>query len=73
MALSLLRTLASAAWRGGSACDIIHAAEASRWLLCAKLEGNKLLVFAIETSTGALQTTAEPISIPMTSCIRSLK
>lgn len=44
-----------------------------RWLLCANMPGNNLVVFAIDANTGDLQATAEPISIPMPSCIRSLE
>lgn len=44
-----------------------------RWLLCANMPGNNLVVFAIDSATGALTHTGEPMSIPMPSCIRWLK
>lgn len=44
-----------------------------RWLLCANMPGNSLVVFAINTNTGALTPTGDPVSIPMPSCIRWLK
>ncbi len=44
-----------------------------RWLLCANMPGNSLVVFAIDSKTGALTPTGEPLSIPMPSCIRWLK
>lgn len=44
-----------------------------RWLMCANMPGNNLVVFAIDANTGALKATGEPISIPMPSCIRSLE
>lgn len=44
-----------------------------RWLMCANMPGNNLVVFAIDANTGALQATAEPISIPMPACIRCLE
>ncbi|MEZ6077824.1 MAG: beta-propeller fold lactonase family protein [Pirellulaceae bacterium] len=44
-----------------------------RWLMCANMPGNSLVVFAIDATTGSLQATAEPISIPMPSCIRWLE
>lgn len=43
-----------------------------RWLMCANMPGNNLAIFAIDADTGALQATAEPISIPMPACIRCL-
>ncbi|MCA9157357.1 MAG: lactonase family protein, partial [Planctomycetales bacterium] len=44
-----------------------------RWLMCANMPGNNLVVFAIDATSGSLQATAEPISIPMPSCIRWLE
>ena len=44
-----------------------------RWLLCANMPGNSLVVFGIDPSTGALTPKGEPVSIPMPSCIRWLK
>lgn len=44
-----------------------------RWLLCANMPGNSLVVFAIDSKTGGLTPTGEPVSIPMPACIRWLK
>lgn len=43
-----------------------------RWLLCANMPGNNLVVFEIHPQTGQLKATGEPISIPMPSCLRWL-
>ncbi|WP_240928383.1 lactonase family protein [Thalassoroseus pseudoceratinae] len=43
-----------------------------RWVLCANMPGNNLVVFAIDSDTGALTPTGEPVSIPKPSCIRWL-
>ncbi len=43
-----------------------------RWLLCANMPGNSLVVFAIDSKTGALTPIGKPLSIPMPSCIRWL-
>ncbi|HIF01419.1 MAG: lactonase family protein [Fuerstiella sp.] len=43
-----------------------------RWLLCANMPGNNVAVFAINAVTGGLMATADPVSIPMPSCIRWL-
>lgn len=48
-------------------------ADSGRWLLCANMPGNSVVVFAIHQQTGALTATDNPVSIPMPSCIRSLK
>ena len=44
-----------------------------RWLLCANMPGNNVAVFAIDAETGSLTATADPVSVPMPSCIRWLK
>lgn len=43
-----------------------------RWLMCANMPGNNLIVFAIDSSTGGLKPVGDPVSIPMPSCIRLL-
>lgn len=43
-----------------------------RWLLCANMPGNNVVVFAVDSATGGLKPTGEPISIPMPACIRWL-
>ncbi len=44
-----------------------------RWLMCANMPGNNLIVFAIDAATGGLTATGDPVSIPMPSCIRWLE
>jgi 6-phosphogluconolactonase len=44
-----------------------------RWLLCANMPGNNVVVFAIDAHTGGLKAAGDPVSIPMPSCIRWLK
>jgi 6-phosphogluconolactonase len=41
-----------------------------RWLLCANMPGNAVVVFQIEAPTGKLKATGEPTATPMPSCIR---
>jgi 6-phosphogluconolactonase len=43
-----------------------------RWLICANMPGNTLIVFAIDANTGHLTATGDSVSIPMPSCIRLL-
>ncbi len=43
-----------------------------RWLMCANMPGNDLIVFAIDSNTGGLKPVGDPVSIPMPSCIRLL-
>lgn len=44
-----------------------------RWLLCANMPGNNLVVFAIDAATGALKKAGSPVEMPMPSCIRWLE
>jgi len=44
-----------------------------QWLICANMPGNSVVVFRINSKTGELTPTGEPISMPMPSCIRWLK
>jgi 6-phosphogluconolactonase len=44
-----------------------------QWLICANMPGNSVVVFRINSETGELTATGEPISMPMPSCIRWLK
>ena len=44
-----------------------------QWLICANMPGNSVVVFRINSETGDLTATGEPISMPMPSCIRWLK
>ena len=41
-----------------------------RWLLCANMPGNAVVVFQIDPATGKLKATGEPVAMPMPSCIR---
>ncbi len=43
-----------------------------RWLLCANMPGNNVVVFKIDAETGELSPNGEPVSVPMASCIRWL-
>ncbi|MCA9179690.1 MAG: lactonase family protein [Planctomycetales bacterium] len=40
-----------------------------RWLLCANMPGNNVVVFAIDGESGRLREVGEPLAIPMPSCI----
>ncbi len=44
-----------------------------RWLLCANMPGNNLIVFRIDSDTGQLQPHGEPLEVAMPSCIRILE
>jgi 6-phosphogluconolactonase len=41
-----------------------------RWLLCANMPGNNVVVFQIDAASGAITTKGEPVEVPMASCIR---
>jgi 6-phosphogluconolactonase len=41
-----------------------------RWLLCANMPGNGVMVFGIEAATGAITSRGEPTEVPMASCLR---
>jgi 6-phosphogluconolactonase len=41
-----------------------------RWLLCANMPGNNVVVFQIDTASGAITAKGEPVEVPMASCIR---
>jgi 6-phosphogluconolactonase len=43
-----------------------------RWLLCANMPGNNVVVFGIDPASGALKANGEPVEMPMPSCIRWL-
>ena len=42
----------------------------ARWLLCANMPGNNVVVFQINSATGAITAHGEPVEVPMASCIR---
>jgi 6-phosphogluconolactonase len=44
-----------------------------RWVICANMPGNSVIVFGINSDTGELTATGEPVSMSMPSCIRWLK
>jgi 6-phosphogluconolactonase len=44
-----------------------------RWLLCANMPGNNVVVFRIDPSSGSITATGEPVEVPMASCIRWLE
>jgi 6-phosphogluconolactonase len=41
-----------------------------KWLLCANMPGNSLVVFQIDAATGKIKAMGEPTAMPMPSCIR---
>lgn len=41
-----------------------------RWLLCANMPGNNVVVFQIDTTNGSITPKGEPVEVPMASCIR---
>lgn len=41
-----------------------------RWLLCANMPGNSVVVFQIDSASGKIKATGDPVSMPMPSCIR---
>lgn len=41
-----------------------------RWLLCANMPGNSVVVFQIDFASGKIKATGEPVSMPMPSCIQ---
>jgi len=43
-----------------------------QWLICANMPGNNVIVFKINSETGELTATGEPVTVPMASCIRWL-
>ncbi len=43
-----------------------------RWLLCANMTGNNVRVFQIDSKTGGLTASGDPISVSMPSCLRWL-
>lgn len=43
-----------------------------RWLLCANMPGNNVVVFSIDAASGALKANGDPVEMPLPSCIRWL-
>ncbi len=41
-----------------------------RWLLCANMPGNNVLVFKIDSASGSITAHGDPVTVPMASCIR---
>ncbi len=44
-----------------------------RWLLCANMPGNCVVVFRIDATNGKITATGTPVEMPMPSCIRWVK
>lgn len=44
-----------------------------KWMLCANMPGNNVVVFRIDSKSGKLTATGDPVTVPMASCIRWLK
>ncbi|MBL9132298.1 MAG: lactonase family protein [Verrucomicrobiaceae bacterium] len=44
-----------------------------RWLLCANMPGNNVVVFQIDAASGSITAKGEPVEVPMASCIRWLE
>jgi len=43
-----------------------------RWLLCANMPGNNVVVFKIDAASGGIMPQGAPVEVPMASCIRWL-
>ena len=41
-----------------------------RWLLCANMPGNNVVVFKIDSASGSIKSHGEAVEVPMASCIR---
>jgi 6-phosphogluconolactonase len=41
-----------------------------RWLLCANMPGNNVVVLLIDAASGSITAKGEPVEVPMASCIR---
>lgn len=41
-----------------------------RWLLCANMPGNNVVVFQIDSATGSITAKGDPVEVPMASCLR---
>jgi len=44
-----------------------------KWLLCANMPGNNVVVFKIDATSGSITAHGEPVEVPMASCIRWLE
>lgn len=44
-----------------------------RWLLCANMPGNSVVVFGIDATNGKITANGTPVEMPMPSCIRWVK
>ena len=43
-----------------------------QWVICANMPGNNVVVFKIDSQSGELMATGDPVTVPMASCIRWL-
>jgi 6-phosphogluconolactonase len=41
-----------------------------KWLLCANMPGNNVVVFKLDATSGSITAHGEPVEVPMASCIR---
>ena len=41
-----------------------------RWLICANMPGNSVVVFRIDPQSGGIKEAGEPVAMPSPSCIR---
>ena len=41
-----------------------------KWLLCANMPANNVVVFRIDSPTGGLKPVGDPVALPMPACIR---
>lgn len=41
-----------------------------RWLLCANMPGNNVVVFKIDSASGSITPHGTPVEVPMASCLR---
>lgn len=63
-------TLLSIQPSGGKGPQNLLVTPDGRWLLCANMPGNNVVVFLIDPASGAITPKGEPVEVPMASCIR---
>lgn len=63
-------TLLSIQPSGGKGPQNLLITPDGRWLLCANMPGNNVVVFQIGATSGGITPKGEPIEVPMASCIR---
>lgn len=65
-------TLLSIQPSGGKGPQNLLITPDGRWLLCANMPGNNVVVFKIDATSGGITAHGEPVEVPMASCIRWL-